>query len=103
MIQHGILSYHSASRLKHVSIAMMDVQEVRDNIVIPNGRTLHSYASTYFNPRNPMMYKRHNEAENLCILAIFSDALDIDGTVISDGNAASRYSRFILQQKGFIN
>lgn len=100
VIQYGILSYHSAFGLNHVSIAMKNVQKIRDNIIIPNGKSLHSYASTYFNPRNPMMYKRHNDAEDLCILAVFSNVLDIDGTVVSDGNGASSFSRFYSPVEG---
>lgn len=100
VIQHGILSYQLADKLSHESIAMMNVQEKRDNICIPNGMPLHLYANTYFNPRNPMMFKRKDMAESLCILAVYSTVLDIKGSVVSDGNAASPYSRFFDPVKG---
>ena len=70
VVSHGILSYNRAAKMAHKSIAMSDVQSRRDNVVIPNGGHLHSYANAYFNPRNPMMYKRKDMAETLCVLAI---------------------------------
>lgn len=41
-----------------------------------------------------MMYKKQSIAQSLCVLAISSVIFNFDGTVISDGNAASEYSRF---------
>lgn len=100
VVSHGILSYNRAAKMAHKSIAMSDVQSRRDNVVIPNGGHLHSYANAYFNPRNPMMYKRKDMAEILCVLAISALVLDCAGTIISDGNAASAYSRFYSPKGG---
>lgn len=100
IIRHGILSYNRAAVLEHKSIAMSDVQSRRDNILIPDGGSLHDYASAYFDPRNPMLYKRKNMAESLCVLAISSTILDINRTIVSDGNAASGYSRFYSPEEG---
>ena len=85
--------------MAHKSIAMSDVQSRRDNVVIPNGGHLHSYANAYFNPRNPMMYKRKDMAETLCVLAISALVLDCAGTIISDGNAASAYGPYSAEVK----
>lgn len=94
VLNHGILSYHEAAKLpKHTSIAMDDVQAIRENVNI-EGHSLHDYASMYFSFRNPMMYKRRFQAENLCVLAIHSLVLDIEGCVVSDQNAASLTVRF---------
>lgn len=73
---------------------MLDVQNRRNSVFIPNGDSLHSYASAYFDPRNPMMYKRQDIAQSFCVLAISSEVLNMQGTIISDGNVASEYSRF---------
>ncbi len=100
VIQYGLLSFNHASKINHRSIAMSDVQNLRDNVIIPNGNSLHSYASAYFDPRNPMMYKRKNIAQTLCVLAIKTNVLDFEGTIISDGNAASEYSRFYSPLEG---
>ena len=94
VISQGILSYNRAVVLEHVSIAMSDVQNRRNDVTIPQGGPLHSYANAYFDPRNPMMYKRQNMADSLCVLAISASVLDFAGTISSDGNAASQYSRF---------
>lgn len=100
VIRHGLLSYNRAVKMEHQSIAMSDVQNRRDNVVIPNGGPLHSYANAYFDPRNPMMYKRQSIAQSLCVLAISADILDFVGTILSDGNAASEYSRFYTPEDG---
>ena len=42
-----------------------------------------------------MLFKRLNEAAELCVLRISTQVLDLDGTVISDQNAASDYVRFL--------
>ncbi len=100
VIEHGILSYQRAEALQHESIAMQDVQSKRADVCIPNGKPLHSYANAYFDPRNPMMYKRQQDAENLCVLAVAATILDLPGVIVSDGNAASRYSRFYAPADG---
>lgn len=102
VISQGILSYNRAVALDHVSIAMSDVQSRRDNVIIPQGDSLHSYANAYFDPRNPMMYKRQNMADSLCVLAISASVLDFAGTIISDGNAASPYTRFYSPDEGIL-
>lgn len=100
IISRGILSYNRAAAMRHVTIVMVDVQSRRDNVIIPQGNALHSYANAYFDPRNPMMYKRQNMVESLCVLAISAEVLDCEGTIISDGNAASAYSRFYSPEEG---
>lgn len=94
VICHGLLSYNRVAKIDHESIAMPDVQRKRNNIQIPHGGPLHAYANAYFDPRNPMMYRKHDIAQSLCVLAISSKVLDLPGTIISDGNAASPFSRF---------
>lgn len=100
VIRHGLLSYNRAAEVEHTSIALSEVQARRATVIVPNGNPLHAYASAYFDPRNPMMYKRKDIAETLCVLAISPTVLDIEGTVITDGNAASPYSRFYRPAEG---
>ncbi|HCS68000.1 MAG TPA: DUF4433 domain-containing protein [Oribacterium sp.] len=100
VIRYGILSYNRAAEMRHESIAMPEVQSRRDSVNIPNGGSLHSYANAYFDPRNPMMYTRRDRAQSLCVLAISSEVLDFEGTVVSDGNAASEYTRFYSAGEG---
>lgn len=95
IMQHGILSYERAAALKHASVAMQPVQDRRDKKEVPGGLKLHQYANLYFHARNPMLFKRRNEAAHLCVLRISPDVMELKGTVISDQNAASDYARFL--------
>ena len=100
IIDNGLLSNELASEIEHISIAMAEVQNRRDNIFIPNGLQLHKYANLYFDPKNPMLYKRKAENENLCILKFDKSVLDIQGVVISDRNASSKYASFYSPNNG---
>jgi hypothetical protein len=42
-----------------------------------------------------MLFKRLAEAQNLCVLRVSTQVLELEGTVISDQNAASDYVRFL--------
>ena len=94
VLNNGILSNYLSHRLSHKSVALEDVQEKRDKVRIPGGLSLHRYANVYFHARNPMMSCRRSEAPQLCILRVSVDILKINGAVITDQNAASRYVRF---------
>jgi hypothetical protein len=91
----GILSYERTAKLPHLSVAMQPVQDRRDQIRVPGGKKLHQYANLYFDARNPMMYKRRNEAPSLCVLRVSTLVLKVAGAVITDCNAASDYVRFL--------
>ena len=95
VIEHGILSYERTSKLAHHSVAMQSVQDLRDKKQVPGGLQLHQYANLYFHARNPMMFKRLNEVDSLCVLRISTQVLAIPGAVITDQNAASDYVRFL--------
>lgn len=95
VLQHGVLSYDRANKLRHRSVAMQPVQDLRDIKSVPQGLRLHQYANLYFDARNPMLFKRLSEAASLCILAVSRDALAIPGVVITGQNAASGYVRFL--------
>lgn len=95
VMQHGILSYERAAAMRHASVAMQPVQDRRDKKEVPGGLKLHQYANLYFHARNPMLFKRLNEAAHLCVLRISPDVLSLKGAVITDQNAASDYVRFL--------
>lgn len=100
IISRGILSHNQSRRLRHNSVAMAEIQELRVNKTVPGGRRLHDFANLYICARNPMLYKRRNNHLTLCILVISPDVLDIPGTVITDGNAASNYTLFANSPNG---
>ncbi len=95
VMTHGILSHERAAKLAHHSVAMQPVQDKRDQKHVPGGLKLHQYANLYFHARNPMLFKRQAEAPNLCVLRVSTQVLALEGTVISDQNAASGYVRFL--------
>lgn len=95
VMQHGILSYERSAKLPHHSVAMQPVQDKRDQKQVPGGLKLHQYANLYFHARNPMLFKRLNEVNRLCVLRVSTGVLDVNGTVITDQNAASDYVRFL--------
>ncbi len=93
--RNGILSHDLADRVPHRDISMQEVQHRRDQVEVVKGVTrLHQYANLYFDARNPMMYARRSEREDLCVLCVSYDVLELGGTVVSDRNASSSYVRF---------
>ena len=99
VLSHGILSYERAAKLAHQSVAMQPVQDKRDKVQVPGGLKLHQYANLYFHARNPMMFKRKDEAAQLCALHISTDVFSVAGTVITDCNAASEYARYLAPKQ----
>ena len=95
VLEHGILSHVRAARLRHHSVALQPVQDNRDVKSVPQGLKLHQYANLYFHARNPMMYRRKEEAPNLCVLRVSTAVLEQAGAVVTDCNAASTYVRFL--------
>lgn len=102
ILKKGILCHSKAKKVKPKSIADPIVQERREKVVVPGAnKKLHDYANLYFNPRNPMMFKRKDLHEELCILRVSCDIFDEQGVIITDGNAASGYTLFLPPQWGF--
>jgi hypothetical protein len=95
VMKQGVLSHERAARVPHRSVALQLVQEKRDQKQVPGGLKLHQYANLYFHARNPMMFRRQDQAHDLCVLRISTMVLALPGTVITDQNAASDYVRFL--------
>lgn len=95
VLAHGILSHERAARLATADISMPDIQKRRDKVQVPRGLRLHQYANLYFHARNPMLFKRKDQAETLCVLRISPTVLQIAGAVITDQNASSDYVKFL--------
>lgn len=100
VIQYGILSNKEASKLPHESVALEVIQNRRDAKKIPGGLKLHQYANLYFCARNPMLCKRQNERDSICVLQVNRRILLKKGTVLTDQNAASGYARFFPSPSG---
>jgi hypothetical protein len=100
VLRHGILSHEEAARLPHASVALSEIQDRRDVKRVPGGLNLHQYANLYFCARNPMLYRRMNEAAAICVLRIDRHVLTLPNVVLSDRNAASDYVRFLKSPEG---
>ena len=100
IMEHGIICYDQARSLQHSSIAMNDVQARRALKRIPNGLRLHQYANLYFTYHNPMMYKRKDIAETICVLVLSATVLDIEDCIVSDMNAAADLAMFYPAHEG---
>jgi hypothetical protein len=85
----GILSHHRADHVEHESIADESVQDKRVGKRVPGGLLLHDYVNLFFDARNSMMYRRLNHRMSIAVLRVHPAVLDIEETVVSDGNAAS--------------
>ena len=70
IMQHGILSHERAEKIKHESVAMQEIQDLRADVVLPNHRKLHSYANVYIYARNKMMSKIREHHRGLCVLRL---------------------------------
>lgn len=95
IMKHGLLSHEQAAKLTHYSVAMTEIQDRRDKVQVPGGLKLHQYANLYFHARNPMMFKRREQARSLCVLRISAQILQLPGVILADQNASSSYVRFL--------
>lgn len=100
---NGILSHKKAAALEPRSIADPRMQERRRLKAVPSGKRLHEYANLYFCGRNPMLFRRLNERNGICVLSVSTDVLDLEGVVVTDRNAASGYVRFYPSPDGLKN
>lgn len=94
ILERGILSHARVGEIDHESIADSEIQEIRADKRVPEGRPLHEYVNLYFHARNPMMYKRRGRHDELCVLSVHKRVIQEEGTVIADRNASSDYVRF---------
>ena len=61
---------------------------------------LHDYANLYFDAHNPMLSKRRDRNNEICILRISATILGLPGIIVSDQNAASDYVLFYPVKEG---
>lgn len=97
ILRQGILSHNEAYQQGVIldDISMEEVQDIRHRkLERVSFRPIHDYASLYFNARNPMLFKRKEQQQNLAILGVDPIVLAADGTVFTDGNAANTSTKF---------
>ena len=90
------LKPHNQAHADHdpVDVSDPNVNQLRSRRDPVHGRSLHEYVPLYFRARNPMLYRRSNVQEELVILYVNKFVMLFPGTVFTDGNAASRSTRF---------
>ena len=55
---------------------------------------MHDYINLYICARNPMLFKRLDQRNDLCVLSVMPNVIDVDGVVVTDQNTASNYARY---------
>lgn len=92
----GLLSYNTIKNIDilHADIADLGAQRWRDRPEPIYGRPIHDYVPLFINPRNPMLFLRRDWHAELAILKISSSVLDCCSHIYTDGNAASRDTKF---------
>jgi hypothetical protein len=81
MMSHGILSNRRSTQVAHTSVAMEEVQDRRRDKQIPGAGLLHDYANLYFDAHNPMLSKRRDKNDTICVLRIDHAVLDVPGVI----------------------
>jgi hypothetical protein len=100
IVQHGIVSNkHAYSRFQPLDISNHDVQKWRDRVEPFHGRMVHEYAPLYINVRNPMLFAKKNLNNELCLLEVSLSVLNDSYFIFTDGNAASRDTKFFENLK----
>ncbi|MGI9067606.1 MAG: DUF4433 domain-containing protein [Pyrinomonadaceae bacterium] len=100
ILQHGILSHTLAAKLTHDSVAMPEIQAIRQNKQIPGARRLHEYANLYFDAHNAMLSRVRGHNSTICVLQIDAAILDFPGVIVTDRNAASGWVSFLPVNEG---
>jgi hypothetical protein len=78
---------------------MEEIQARRSVRAVPQALPIHEYACLYLHARNATLRKVADQHEELAVLRVSTDAIDIPGAVISDGNASSDWTRFYPAQE----
>jgi len=104
ILSRGILS-HELVEEQHVQFTpIYDPQIVsnRRGRFAPDGKSLWEFANLYFQPRNPMLYRVISEKDkkSIAIVSVSPQVLNIPGTFIATGNAASPLSDILPVKDG---
>lgn len=100
ILQNGILSHTLAAELRHDSVAMPEIQAIRQNKQIPGARRLHEYANLYFDAHNAMLSRVRGHNSTICVLDVEPGVLDLPGIIVTDRNAASGWVSFLPPVEG---
>lgn len=98
ILAHGIMPRNRAQYRGYIAedISNQGVQARRASKQV-FGRPLHNYVPLYFTPRNPMLFvlnARKDIQNELVILCLRKELLCREGSIFTDGNAASEPTTF---------
>ncbi len=99
ILEHGILSHRviQKEKIDFTHIYAEEIVSRRSQREVKSNKTLWDYANLYFQARNPMLYKviHDKSIDKIVVLGIRRDVMNIKGSFITDGNAASAPTRIV--------
>jgi len=99
ILRRGILSHEHIlnDNIPYTPIYNEQIVANRQSILVPDGRSLWSFANLYFQPRNPMLYRvlHERKATEVAIIAVQPVILERPDIYVSNGNAASSASEML--------
>jgi len=96
ILKNGLKSNTEVKKHNLIKVDISD-NDVNDRRVRPEPiykRKIHDYVPLYFNPRNPMLYKRLDLQDDIVILGINKKIFHKEKVIFTDGNAASNSTSF---------
>ena len=101
ILTHGLLCHNLAKDLPHQRIDDWEVQANRINKAVPGtNKKLHDFANLYFDAHNPMLSRRRNENNTICVLRFAATVIDLPDVIVTDRNAAKDWARFYPTENG---
>lgn len=93
IVQNGILAHRQVLGQKIPFTPIYDTEIVsnREKKRVEADKTLWDFANTYFQPRNPMLYRvlREKDKGDIVVIAVQPRVLSIFGAFVTNGNAAN--------------
>tara|TARA_Y100000310_G_scaffold158863_1_gene158288 strand:- start:708 stop:1982 length:1275 start_codon:yes stop_codon:yes gene_type:complete len=105
IIENGLLSHNKAHQKNYVKedISDLGVNYRRNRKELIYNNNLHDYVPLYFNPRNPMLFRRLALEDDIIILTINLAVLESNIFLFTDGNAASNQTNIYSKLKNMNN
>jgi hypothetical protein len=92
ILEHGLLAHDNPYKQKDISDC--DVNSRRSRAEPIYHKSIHSYVPFYFDPRNPMLFYRQDQQDDIVILVLTRELILMQGAVFTDGNASSDHTKF---------
>jgi O-acetyl-ADP-ribose deacetylase (regulator of RNase III) len=104
ILRDGIFSHRLIEQkgISYTPIYDKQIVERRSGKSVTSNKTLWDYANLYYQARNPMLYRVVHEKplSEVAVIGIRRDVMNQTGVYLTDGNAASSTTSFVLKEKG---